>query len=88
VPGDLTVWARHLSDGSIAVALYNEDNSARAIGVPSFAALGWPYKQQASIRDLWAHTVTMAPRCGQGRERHRGSACDGPAATHSDHLIT
>ena len=56
MPGDLTVWARHLSDGSIAVALYNEDNSARAIGVPSFAALGWPYKQQASIRDLWAHT--------------------------------
>ena len=56
MPGDLTVWARHLSDGSIAVALYNEDNSAHAIGVPSFAALGWPYKQQASIRDLWAHT--------------------------------
>jgi hypothetical protein len=54
--GDLSVWARNLSDGSVAVALYNEGDAAQEIGVPSFTALGWPATQRASVRDLWAHT--------------------------------
>jgi alpha-galactosidase len=56
VAGDLSVWSRSLSDGSIAVALYNDRDYAEAIGVHSFTALGWPATQQASVRDLWAHT--------------------------------
>ena len=52
---DSTVWARTLSDGSIAVALYNEGDSPRSIGT-GFAALGWPATAKASVRDLWAHT--------------------------------
>jgi alpha-galactosidase len=55
VPGDSTVWARTLSDGSIAVALYNEDDAPKAIGT-SLAALGWPSNAKATVRDLWAHT--------------------------------
>ena len=53
---DLTVWARNLSDSSVAVALYNEGDAAIEIGVPSFTALGWPATQKATVRDLWAHT--------------------------------
>ena len=56
VHGDLSVWARNLSDGSVAVALYNEGDAARSIGVPAFAALGWPATQKARVRDVWAHT--------------------------------
>eukprot|EP00051_Salpingoeca_urceolata_P027329 m.481035 g.481035 ORF g.481035 m.481035 type:complete len:650 (-) comp22029_c0_seq1:150-2099(-) len=50
--GDLTVWARHLSDKSVAVALYNEDDTATQIGF-SLADIGLT---KASVRDLWAHT--------------------------------
>jgi alpha-galactosidase len=55
VAGDSTVWARNLSDGSIAVALYNEGDTPRSIGT-SFAALGWPASAKVAVRDLWAHT--------------------------------
>ena len=55
VPGDSTVWARKLSDGSIAVALYNEQDTARSIGT-SFAALGWSGSAKTTVRDLWTHT--------------------------------
>ena len=55
-PGDSTVWARNLSDGSVAVALYNEDDSAKPIGITTFAHLGWPSNAKATVRDLWAHT--------------------------------
>lgn len=54
--GDLTVWARALSDGSAAVAFYNEDDAAAALGPIDFAkALGWPAGTKATVRDLWAH---------------------------------
>lgn len=55
-PGDLTVWARWLSDGSVAVALYNEDDAPATLST-SFAALGgsWTASTVASGRDLWAH---------------------------------
>jgi hypothetical protein len=54
VDGDLTVWARHLSDGSAAVALYNEADADAGISV-DFASLGWAAGARASARDLWAH---------------------------------
>lgn len=52
--GDLTVWARELSDGSVCVALYNENDAAANIAV-SFSELGWPASASASARDIWAH---------------------------------
>lgn len=55
VSGDSTVWARNLSDGSVAVALYNEEDAPRSIGTP-FTALGWTASTTARVRDLWAHT--------------------------------
>jgi len=51
--GDLTVWARDLSDGSKAVALYNQEDAPASIAV-SFADLGWA-GATAKGRDLWEH---------------------------------
>jgi hypothetical protein len=51
---NLTVWARNLSDGSVGVAFYNENDAAVDVDV-SFADLGWPADQTASVRDLWQH---------------------------------
>ena len=56
VPGDSTIWSRKLSDGSIAVALYNEADVPKSIGVTSFTLLGWNVTTKATVRDLWAHT--------------------------------
>jgi hypothetical protein len=53
--GDLTVWARMLSDGSAAVALYNENDTVGSIAV-KFSDLGWKAGTSAAVRDLWAHT--------------------------------
>ena len=54
--GDISVWARALSDGSAAVAFYNENDAAAALGPVDFAkALGWPPGTAATVRDAWAH---------------------------------
>jgi alpha-galactosidase len=55
-PNDSTVWARKMSDGSIAVALYNENDTPKSIGIPSFVALGWSANAKVAVRDCWAHT--------------------------------
>jgi alpha-galactosidase len=52
--GDFSVWARHLSDGSIAVALLNLKDEPVNLFV-EFTSLGWPAGQSATVRDLWAH---------------------------------
>lgn len=52
--GDLTVWARQLSDGSVAVALYNEDDTPASIKA-DFTSWGWAATDTASARDLWLH---------------------------------
>ena len=66
VPGDSTVWARFTSNGSVAVALYNEGDTAQTIGL-DFGALGkmspspvpssasWTSSTSATARDLWKH---------------------------------
>ena len=51
---DLTVWARHLSDGSAAVALYNQDDKAVDLSVDFAKHLGWDAATKATVRDLWA----------------------------------
>ena len=58
--GDLTVWARTLSDGSVAVAFYNQEDKAATIGPVDFAKLGLAAGAEASVRDLWAHTTSQA----------------------------
>jgi alpha-galactosidase len=52
--GDMTVWARQMEDGSVAVALYNEDDTAIQASV-DFSALGngWTSSTAATVRDLW-----------------------------------
>lgn len=52
--GDISVWSRALSDGSAAVALYNENDAPAELFV-AFADLGWPAGTHAAVRDLWAH---------------------------------
>lgn len=52
VDEDLTVWARTLSDGSVAVALYNEKDDAVQIGFNS-SAIGLGDKTKFTVRDLW-----------------------------------
>mmetsp|Transcript_39657 Transcript_39657/g.123579 ORF Transcript_39657/g.123579 Transcript_39657/m.123579 type:complete len:522 (+) Transcript_39657:61-1626(+) len=52
--GDLRVWSRHLSDGSVAVALYNEEDKEQELAV-DFTDLGWAPDTLAEVRDLWAH---------------------------------
>ena len=52
--GDISVWSRMLSDGSAAVALYNENDAPMPLAV-AFADLGWPAGTSAAVRDLWAH---------------------------------
>lgn len=54
--GDLSLWARMLSDGSAAVAFYNQGDRAATLGPVSFSSLGWPAGTTASVRDLWAHS--------------------------------
>jgi len=55
VAGDSSVWARRMSDGSVALALYNEDDTAKSIGA-AFTSFGWSDNTAAFVRDLWAHT--------------------------------
>jgi alpha-galactosidase len=62
VAGDSSVWARKLTGGAVAVALYNEDDAPKSIGV-SFAKLGWSATTKATVRDLWAHK-DLAPATG------------------------
>ncbi|MQY22664.1 glycoside hydrolase family 27 protein [Nocardia macrotermitis] len=57
LPGNDRVMVKPLSDGSIAVALYNPDDSPADIGTSATAA-GLPGAQCYTVRDLWAHTST------------------------------
>jgi len=54
LPNTVSVYARRLSDGSVAVALYNNLDVAGA-GAISFDRLGWSESTSAAVRDLWAH---------------------------------
>ena len=48
------VYARALSDGSVAVAFYNREDATSSAHV-DFSKLGWPAGTIAAARDLWAH---------------------------------
>ena len=52
------VWAGPLSDGSIAVVLFNRNDSATAASITArWADIGLPEGAKATVRDLWAHEV-------------------------------
>jgi len=57
VPNDSRIWARNLTDGSVAVALYNEGDHEMKIHV-EFTDLGWTSATKVTARDLWLHTDT------------------------------
>jgi len=52
--GDLSVWARNMTDGTVSVALYNQHSGPNSYSV-DFASLGWDAGTTAKVRDLWAH---------------------------------
>ena len=49
----MLLWARHLSDGSVAIGVTNLDAFAHDVVVP-LSALGWVDAGAVSVRDLWA----------------------------------
>ena len=81
--GDLSVWARGLSDGSVAVAFYNPTAATANIAV-AFADLGlpgWGAATAAKARDLWAHTDVGT---STGRYPATGAV---PVASHATHVV-
>ena len=60
VEGDSTVWARHLTDGTVALAFYNEDDAPKSIGT-SLERLGWPADTKATAKDLWGVHSAASP---------------------------
>lgn len=61
--GACQVWARYLSNGNIAVVLYNAGESAHTVTV-DFSSLGKQYAGKTfHVRDIWAHAVE-APATG------------------------
>mmetsp|Transcript_13361 Transcript_13361/g.24880 ORF Transcript_13361/g.24880 Transcript_13361/m.24880 type:complete len:445 (-) Transcript_13361:49-1383(-) len=53
-PPEAMIYARNLTGGDVAVALYNPDD-VPVHGKFEFALLGWTRGAAASVRDLWAH---------------------------------
>jgi hypothetical protein len=48
------IWARHLSDGSVAVVLFNRRHDQPVRITAMFSMVGFKH-QKAKIRDLYAH---------------------------------
>jgi len=49
-----SVYGRNLTDGSVAIALYNPRDAPNT-GSFEFTLLGWPNGVTAAVRDLWQH---------------------------------
>ena len=81
VDGDLTVWARRLSDGSVAVALYNQEDAPAQLSV-AFTVLGWPAGATAHARDLWAH-ADLGPFTGS----YPAAGSSVAVAPHATHMV-
>jgi hypothetical protein len=56
--GTTEVWARDLSAGAIAVALFNRGTQDAIISV-SFSELGWDETETPTVRDLWQKQDVM-----------------------------
>ena len=57
--GGLDVLRRTLSNGDVAVALFNETSSPATISTTA-AAVGLPSAPSYSLNDLWAHTTSVS----------------------------
>lgn len=69
---------RGLSDGSLALALYNPtDEPATAVTVDFSTHLGWPHGTSAAVRDLWKH---MELGIFEGKFPKSGGIAIGPHA--------
>jgi alpha-galactosidase len=71
-----SVWARHLHDRCVAVALLNAGESTQTLHVElaEIPGAGWHDLTTVSVRDLWAHASLPAAR-------GRVAATVGPHAT-------
>ena len=54
------VWARNLTGGDVAVAFYNEGDTAKRVGI-NFASLGWDADTKAAVKDLWGKHSAASP---------------------------
>ena len=84
VDGDLRVWARALSDGSVAVAFYNAAAAPASLAV-DFArlpAVGWTAATAATARDLWAHADL-----GAFTGRYPAAGAFVTVASHATHVV-
>jgi alpha-galactosidase len=84
------LWMKPLSNGDIAVILYNKDDSASRNITAQWSAIGWPAGSTATVYDLWAHaslgnivgsaTASNVPPHGVAMWRLTKVADDGQAA--------
>ncbi|MEV5838752.1 glycoside hydrolase family 27 protein [Nocardia sp. NPDC052112] len=58
LPGNDRVMVKHLSDGSVAVALFNPSNAPEAI-TTSAAEIGLDHADHYTIRNAWTHTTAV-----------------------------
>ena len=59
LPRDPRVIVKPLADGSVAVALFNDDERPLALA-PDALAVGLPAADCYTVRDLWAHRETTS----------------------------
>jgi hypothetical protein len=52
----LQIWVKPLADGSRAVVAFNRDTAVQIANI-TWDFLEWPSTQQATVRDLWAHSA-------------------------------
>ena len=55
LPGDNRIWVKPLSDGTVAVMLFNPDVHAATIGTTA-SAVGLAAASCYTLRDLWSHS--------------------------------
>lgn len=53
--GGVQVWAKPMSDGSVAAVAWNNSSTTANVSI-AFADLGLPPSPSYRVRDLWAHT--------------------------------
>lgn len=53
---ELEVWAGDLNDGSVAVVLFNRGSTSAPITV-NWSDIGFPPRDSATVRDLWARQL-------------------------------
>mmetsp|Transcript_36297 Transcript_36297/g.72183 ORF Transcript_36297/g.72183 Transcript_36297/m.72183 type:complete len:242 (-) Transcript_36297:181-906(-) len=53
--GGTLLYARNLTDGSVAIALFNPSDDDAPAPAVKFATIGWGTNVSAAVRDLWLH---------------------------------